>query len=112
MTTKNRIFISFAIEDETYRDFLVGQARNEHSPFNFVNMSVKEPWSESWKTQCRTSGRSLTLGTHRSAPLAPRSRPELMLWPAECSIPTCFAGASSPMAIRSPPRLPDCCRCC
>jgi hypothetical protein len=49
-----RIFISFAIEDETSRDFLVGQARNERSPFEFVDMSVKEPWSEAWKTQCRT----------------------------------------------------------
>jgi hypothetical protein len=49
-----RIFISFAIEDERSRDLLVGQARNEQSPFEFVDMSVKEPWSEAWKTQCRT----------------------------------------------------------
>jgi hypothetical protein len=49
-----RIFISFAIEDAKYRDFLVGQAKNEHSPFEFVDMSVKEPWYESWKTNCRT----------------------------------------------------------
>lgn len=49
-----RIFISFAIEDRSYRDLLVGQARNENSPFEFVDMSVKEPWSNSWKTQCRT----------------------------------------------------------
>lgn len=48
-----RIFISFAIEDKKYRDFLVGQARNERSPFEFVDMSVKEPWSDSWKTRCR-----------------------------------------------------------
>jgi len=49
-----RVFISFAIEDEYARDFLVGQARNVNSPFDFVDMSVKEPWSDSWKTQCRT----------------------------------------------------------
>lgn len=49
-----RIFISFAIEDEKYRDFLVGQARNEKCPFEFTDMSVKEPWSDSWKTRCRT----------------------------------------------------------
>ena len=49
-----RIFISFAIEDKVFRDFLVGQARNARSPFTFVDMSVKEPWSEKWKTQCRT----------------------------------------------------------
>jgi hypothetical protein len=49
-----RIFISFAIEDKNYRDLLVGQARNEKSPFEFVDMSVKEPWSDKWKTRCRT----------------------------------------------------------
>jgi hypothetical protein len=49
-----RIFISFAIEDERSRDFLVGQARNEKSPFEFVDMSVKEPWSENWRDRCRT----------------------------------------------------------
>jgi hypothetical protein len=37
--TKNRIFVSFAMEDKKYRDFLVGQAKNERSPFEFVNMS-------------------------------------------------------------------------
>src|SRR5207237_9944322 len=36
------------------RDFLVGQARNQKSPFAFVDMSVKEPWSDQWKTNCRS----------------------------------------------------------
>jgi hypothetical protein len=48
----NRIFVGFAVEDETYRDFLVGQARNNRSPFEFVDMSAKEPWDEKWKTNC------------------------------------------------------------
>jgi hypothetical protein len=51
---KKRIFISFAIEDKKYRDFLVAQAKNERSPFTFVDMSVKEPWIEKvWKEKCR-----------------------------------------------------------
>jgi hypothetical protein len=54
MATNFRIFVSFAVEDKTYRDFLVGQAKNEKSPFEFVDMSVKEPWDEKWKTSCRT----------------------------------------------------------
>lgn len=54
MTTKHRIFISFAIEDKALRDLLVGQARNNESPFEFVDMSVKQPWDSSWKTNCRT----------------------------------------------------------
>ncbi|MFA9422394.1 MAG: TIR domain-containing protein [Sedimentibacter sp.] len=49
-----RIFISFAIEDDNLRDLLVGQAKNEKSPFEFVDMSVKQPWDSAWKTKCRT----------------------------------------------------------
>lgn len=50
-----RIFISFAMEDSISRDHLVGQARNERSPFEFVDMSVKKPWPEDeWKWRCRT----------------------------------------------------------
>jgi nucleoside 2-deoxyribosyltransferase len=49
-----RIFIAFAIEDEIYRNFLSGQAKNEQSPFEFVDMSAKQPWDEKWKTNCRT----------------------------------------------------------
>lgn len=49
-----RIFISFAIEDENLRDLLRGQSRNTNSPFEFVDMSVKQPWDSQWKTKCRT----------------------------------------------------------
>jgi hypothetical protein len=54
MATNNRIFIGFAVEDSKFRDFLVGQAKLEKSPFTFVDMSVKEPWDEAWKTKCRS----------------------------------------------------------
>jgi hypothetical protein len=54
MASKNRVFIAFAVEDKWARDYLVGQAKNDKSPFEFVNMSVNEPWDEKWKTQCRT----------------------------------------------------------
>jgi len=54
MAKNNRIFVSFAIEDANYRDLLRGQARNEKCPFDFVDMSAKEPWDEKWKTNCRT----------------------------------------------------------
>jgi hypothetical protein len=49
-----RVFIAFAVEDEKYLTFLVGQAKLDKSPFEFVDMSVKEPWDEKWKTNCRT----------------------------------------------------------
>jgi hypothetical protein len=52
--SNKRIFISFAVEDANLRDLLVGQAKNANSPFEFVDMSVKEPWDTAWKTKCRT----------------------------------------------------------
>ena len=55
---KYRIFTSFAMEDKFLRDALIGQKRNNHSPFDFIDMSVKQPWTSSWKTNCRTKIRS------------------------------------------------------
>ena len=49
-----RIFISFAIEDANLRDLLVGQSKNDKCPFEFYDMSVKEPWDSEWKKKCRT----------------------------------------------------------
>lgn len=51
---RKRVFISFAYEDIQYRDYLVLQACDHRSPFDFINMSVKEPWPEHvWKQMCR-----------------------------------------------------------
>jgi hypothetical protein len=55
---EKKMFISFAIEDEEYRDHLVTQARNKRSPFDFIDMSVKEPYLSEWKTKCRTKIKS------------------------------------------------------
>ena len=54
MAANNRIFVSFAIDDANLRTLLVGQGKNEDTPFAFVDMSVKEPWDSKWKTNCRT----------------------------------------------------------
>jgi hypothetical protein len=51
---KKVVFIAFAIEDERQRDFLVGQSWNARSPFEFVDMSVKEPYDRDWKDKVRT----------------------------------------------------------
>lgn len=49
-----RVFISFAAEDTSARDLLVGQSKNDKCPFEFADFSVKEPFDEKWKTNCRT----------------------------------------------------------
>ena len=51
---RKRVFISFAKEDSHIRDLMVGQSRNPYCPFEFVDMSVKQPWDHAWKTNCRT----------------------------------------------------------
>ena len=49
-----RVFISFPEQDETLRDFLIGQSKNANSPFEFTDMSVHKPWDSEWKSKCRT----------------------------------------------------------
>lgn len=48
-----RVFVAFAIEDETTKILFTGQAKNTKVPFDFVDMSIKEPFDEKWKTNCR-----------------------------------------------------------
>jgi len=49
MADKKVVFVAFAIEDETQRDFLKGQSLNTKSPFEYIDMSVKEPYNSEWK---------------------------------------------------------------
>ena len=54
MSEKKVIFVAFAIEDERMRDFLKGQSLNTNSPFEYVDMSVKEPYDDEWKKKVKT----------------------------------------------------------
>lgn len=54
MANKKTIFIAFAIEDERQRDFLKGQSLNTNSSFEYIDMSVKEPYDSEWKKRVRT----------------------------------------------------------
>jgi hypothetical protein len=54
MTDKKVVFVAFAIEDEHQRDLLKGQSLHPRKPFEFIDMSVKEPYSEDWKARVRT----------------------------------------------------------
>lgn len=47
------IFIAFAIEDERQRDLLKGQSLHLRSPYEFIDMSVKEPYQSEWKKKVR-----------------------------------------------------------
>ncbi|MFC0218697.1 TIR domain-containing protein [Pseudochelatococcus lubricantis] len=53
MAEKKVLFIAFAIEDERQRDFLKGQSLHPRAPFEFIDMSVKEPYDKDWKDRVR-----------------------------------------------------------
>lgn len=54
MADRKVIFVAFAIEDERQRDFLKGQSLHPRAPFDFIDMSVKEPYDSGWKDRVRT----------------------------------------------------------
>ncbi|MEJ1411124.1 MAG: TIR domain-containing protein [Candidatus Sedimenticola sp. (ex Thyasira tokunagai)] len=54
MASKKTIFIAFAIEDEKIRNMIKGQSLNTDSPFEYIDMSVKEAYDEEWKKKVRT----------------------------------------------------------
>ena len=54
MADKKVVFVAFAIQDEGQRNLLKGQSLNTKSPFEYVDMSVKEPYDAAWKDRVRT----------------------------------------------------------
>ena len=59
---KKRVFTSFDFDnDEDLRNLLVGQAKNEDSPFELSDWSVREAMTGDWKEKVRTRIRSCDL---------------------------------------------------
>ena len=54
MADKKLVFIAFAKEDEGIRNLFSGQRVSADTPFEFVDMSVKDPYDTSWKERTRT----------------------------------------------------------
>jgi len=54
MAEKKVIFVAFAIEDVRIRDMIKGQSLHTDSPFEYIDMSVKEAYDEEWKKKVRT----------------------------------------------------------
>lgn len=54
MADKKVVFVAFAIEDESIRNMIKGQSLNTDSPFEYIDMSVKEAYDEKWKERVRT----------------------------------------------------------
>jgi MTH538 TIR-like domain (DUF1863). len=54
MAAKKVVFIAFAIEDEKQRNLFTGQTLHPRTPYEFIDMSVKEAYSSEWKDKVRT----------------------------------------------------------
>ncbi|KKY59424.1 TIR domain-containing protein [Pseudomonas ficuserectae] len=54
MADKKVVFVAFAIEDARIRDMIKGQSLHTESPFEYIDMSVKEAYDEEWKKKVRT----------------------------------------------------------
>ena len=54
MADQKVVFIAFAKEDEGTRNLFTGQRVHARTPFQFTDMSVKEPYESEWKERVRT----------------------------------------------------------
>ncbi len=54
MSDTKIVFIAFAKEDEGTRNLFTGQRVHPDTPFEFTDMSVKEPYLSEWKERVRT----------------------------------------------------------
>lgn len=52
--TNKTVFIAFAKEDEGSRTMFTGQRVNADTPFEFIDLSVKEAYETGWKDKVRT----------------------------------------------------------
>jgi hypothetical protein len=48
-----RAFVSFEMEDQWSRDFLIQHAHDKDTSVDFTDYSVHLPFDEKWKTNCR-----------------------------------------------------------
>ena len=53
-TAKKTVFIAFAKEDENIRNLFTGQRVNASTPFEFIDLSVKEAYIADWQARVRT----------------------------------------------------------
>ncbi len=54
MAQKKVVFVAFAMEDESQWNLLKGQSLNTNTPFEYIDMSVKDAYNKEWKDRVRT----------------------------------------------------------
>jgi hypothetical protein len=54
MADTKSVFIAFSMDDEASRNLFTGQRTNEGTPFEYIDLSVKERYDSDWKTKVTT----------------------------------------------------------
>jgi hypothetical protein len=54
MVDKKKIFISYSIKDKRQKNLLKRQSLNTISPFEYIDMFIKEPYDSDWKNRVQT----------------------------------------------------------
>jgi hypothetical protein len=54
MAATKRVFIAFSMSDETSRNLFTGQRVHADTPFQFIDLSVKEKYETGWKEKVLT----------------------------------------------------------
>lgn len=54
MADKKSVFIAFSMDDEASRNLFTGQRTHEGTPFEYIDLSVKERYDSDWKAKVTT----------------------------------------------------------
>lgn len=54
MADTKRVFIAFSMDDEASRNLFTGQRIHSGTPFEFIDLSVKERYESGWKEKVTT----------------------------------------------------------
>jgi len=84
MASTKIVFIAFAKEDESTRNMFTGQRVNPDTPFEFTDMSVKEPYDSEWKERVRARIRRSDGVIALISSSTPKADGEL--WEIECAV--------------------------
>jgi hypothetical protein len=84
MATAKVVFIAFAKEDERSRNLFTGQRLHTGTPFEWTDMSVKEPGSKEWKEKVRTRLRRSDGVVALISQNTPKATGEL--WEIQCAV--------------------------
>lgn len=84
MSDSKVVFIAFAKEDEGTRNLFTGQRIHPDTPFEFTDMSVKEPYESEWKEKVQTRVRRSDGVIALISSSTPKATGEL--WEIECAV--------------------------